>query len=321
MMVRAFFRAAKVANATAPYDTITLKVYYPAVFGDTPNERNTGVIPADTNRAPYPVVIFLPGVNVGMESYAWLAVELARRGVVTMLMSWIAEDLPGSVALTPGMDLAALKADAYGSGPSASALPAMLEELSRLNESSVLAGLLDVNKVILGGHSAGGTIALLNANREWFPQVVGSFAYGAHSGASTMLGYAAGTVLSLPENPLLIIGGAQDGVVEASSHRYALDGQGTPTLLLERTFAEAAKNPAALAILEGANHFLACHPHDDTTGRGFLEQPASGDQAALRQVFVELVDAFIRAAVGRQSFESLAQIARENPFITRFETR
>lgn len=320
-MIRALFRSAKVANAPAPYDTLTLKVYYPAVFGDTPNERNTGQIPADARRAPYPVVVFLPGVNVGMESYAWLAVELAQRGLVTVLFSWIAEDLPGSVALTPGMDLAALKAEAYGSGPSASALPAILEELSRLNKTSVLAGLLDEGKIILSGHSAGGTIALLNANREWFPQVVGAFAYGAHSGASTMLGYPAGTVLPLPENPTLILGGAQDGVVEASSHRYALDGQGTPTLLLERTFAEAAKSPSALAILAGANHFLACHPHDDTTGRGFLEQPATGDQAALRQMFVELVDAFTRAAVGKGNFETLAQIARENPFITRFETK
>ncbi len=318
-MVRAFYRSAKVTGAPAPYDTLTLKVYYPAVFGDTPHERNTGVIPADVNGAPYPVVVFFPGVNVGMESYAWLAVELAQRGSVVVLFSWIAEDFPGSVSLTPGMDLAFINPDTYGTGPSASALPSILDELARINAVGVLSGLLNLERVVLGGHSAGGTMALLNASRSWFPQVAGAFAYGAHSGASTMLGFPPATVLSLPDAPLLIVGGTRDGVIESSSHRYALDGIGTTTLLLERTFHEGAQAGSTLVLLEGANHFLVCHPHDDTTGRGFLEQPAAGDESALRALFVDLVDAFVKSVTGKNG--DMRAIVSDHPLVSRFEMK
>lgn len=318
-MIRAFYRSARVTGAPVPYDTLTLKVFYPAVFGDTPHERNTGVIPADVTGAPYPVVIFFPGVNVGMDSYAWLATELARRGSVVTLFAWIAEDFPGSVSLTPGIDLNFIKPDTYGAGPSALALPAILEELARVNESTVLAGLLDLQKIVLGGHSAGGTMALLNANPDWFPQVVGAFAYGAHSGASTLLGFPPATVLQLPAAPVLIVGGTRDGVIESSSHRYALDGAGTPTLLLERTFHEGAQGNAALVILEDANHFLVCHPRDDTTGRGFLEPPAAGDESALRALFVDLAEAFIKSVIGKNG--DLGAIARHHRLVSRFELK
>jgi len=312
-MIRAFYRSAKVDGAPAPYDTLTLKVYYPALFGDTPQERNTGTIPAYTTHAPFPVTIFFPGVNVDIASYAWLAIELTKHNNVVVLFSWIAEDFPGSVSLTPGMDLNFIKPDTYGTGPSANALPAILDEMQRLNQSGLLAGLLDLNNIFLGGHSAGGTMALLNANREWFPQVQGAFTYGAHSGASTMLGFPPATVLSLHDCPLLIVGGTRDGVIESSSHRYALDGKVTPTLLLERTFHEGAKKDSTLVIFEGANHFLAAYPHDDTTGRGFLEQAPAGSEAEQRQLFIEMVSAFIQK-------KKLTEFA-EHPLIARFESK
>jgi len=312
-MIRAFYRSAKVDGASAPYDTLTLKVYYPALFGDTPQERNTGTIPANATHSPFPVVIFFPGVNVDIASYAWLAIELAKHNNAVVLFSWIAEDFPGSVSLTPGMDLNFIKPDTYGTGPSANALPAILDEIQRLNQSGLLAGLLDLNNIFLGGHSAGGTMALLNANREWFPQVQGAFTYGAHSGASTMLGFPPATVLSLHDCPLLIIGGTRDGVIGSSSHRYALDGKGTPTLLLERTFHEGTKADSTLVIFEGANHFLAAYPHDDTTGRGFLEQAPAEGEAEERQLFVELVSAFIQ----KKKLDEF----RNNPFIAKFEMK
>jgi len=312
-MIRAFYRSAKVDGAPAPYDTLTLKVYYPALFGDTPQERNTGTIPADTTHAPFPVIIFFPGVNVDIASYAWLAIELAKHNNVVVLFSWIAEDFPGSVSLTPGMDLNFIKPDTYGTGPSANALPAILDEMQRLNQSGLLAGLLDLNRIFLGGHSAGGTMALLNTNRAWFPQVQGAFTYGAHSGASTMLGFPPATVLPLHDCPLLIMGGTRDGVIESSSHRYALDGKGTPTLLLERTFHEGAKKDSALVIFEGANHFLAAYPHDDTTGRGFLEQASAESEADVRRLMIELVSTFIQ----KKKLDEF----KNNPLIARFELK
>jgi pimeloyl-ACP methyl ester carboxylesterase len=254
-------------------------------------------------------------VNVDIASYAWLAIELAKRNNVVILFSWIAEDFPGSVSLTPGMDLNFIKPDTYGTGPSANALPAILDEVQRLNQSGLLAGSLDLNRIFLGGHSAGGTMALLNANRQWFPQVQGAFTYGAHSGASTMLGFPPAIVLPLHDCPTLIMGGTRDGVIESSSHRYALDGNVTPTLLLERTFREGANKDSALVIFEGTNHFLATHPHDDTTGRGFLEQASAGSEADAnaRQLLIELVDSFIQN-------KKLDEFASD-PLIAKFEMK
>jgi hypothetical protein len=43
-MIRAFFRAAKVSSAKPPYDTIHLKVLYPAQMSSSKGQGNFGVI-------------------------------------------------------------------------------------------------------------------------------------------------------------------------------------------------------------------------------------------------------------------------------------
>ena len=103
--VRAVYRAARVAGETAPYDSITLKVYYPCSYGDSFEERNTGLIPADKSRAPFPVVIILPGVNVSHESYGWLAEKLAEAGFAAVTYSWVAQEMEDRVGVTPGVNL------------------------------------------------------------------------------------------------------------------------------------------------------------------------------------------------------------------------
>ena len=84
MSVRAIFRAVKVNTAVSPYDTMTLKVFYPAAPTVSDAERNTGVVLADAELAPYPVLVFLPGINVGPEAYHWLAVALVETGLVVV---------------------------------------------------------------------------------------------------------------------------------------------------------------------------------------------------------------------------------------------
>ena len=81
-MVRAIYRAIAIDGCAPPYDRASLKIFYPASFSDSDEERNTGLIPADPSAAPYPVVILLPGINVGPEAYSWLAHDLAKRGVI-----------------------------------------------------------------------------------------------------------------------------------------------------------------------------------------------------------------------------------------------
>jgi predicted dienelactone hydrolase len=164
MTIRALFQATKVEGAASPYDTIHLKVFYPAQMSGSNQEQNLGEVPADARCAPFQVVILFNGINCGPELYQWMAVKLAERGLVVVIFSWIAENLPGMIALTPGVDLKMLAPNAYGKGPTASALPSLLTALEQLQAEGILAGLLDLNQIILGGHSAGGRVAIESAS-------------------------------------------------------------------------------------------------------------------------------------------------------------
>ncbi len=328
MDVRAFFTSIKVASAEPPYDTLYSKIYYPGEYGDTPEERNMGYIPAQKALAPFPVAILMPGSNCPPESYAWLARYLASKGIVAMVYGWIKEDMPGYVALSPGFDLSALMPDHYGSKPSAPAIAALLEELERQQQHGVLAGLLDLNKVVLGGHSAGGNASQLNTHAEWFPGVKAGFSYAAHSGAATAIGYPKDTLLPLPSNlPFLIMGGTRDGVIAASSNRYGDEVDASPTHRIKRTFDEAMsceRNDSHLLLVKGANHFCFLDPDDGTTGRPFLDWPCEGSPAEIREFLAQVICEFILSSVNddtgaRQNLEKL--IAGNPQWVDAFKTR
>lgn len=326
-VVRAFFRAAKVESAQPPYDTIHLKVLYPARISGSELERDQGIVPANPEQAPFPVVIFFNGFNCGSEVYQWLAVKLVERGLVVVTFAWVAENLPGLVGLTPGIDVAMWQPDRYGTSPTASALPALLRELEQLQSKGLLAGMLDLQKVVLGGHSAGGRVAIENPDPRFFPQVAGSFAYAAHTAASVRLGYEPGTILPVPDSlPMLLMGGTRDGVIANSSYRYGIsDGDAITSVM--RTFQEAnagGRDDTYLAILEGANHFSLADPFDSTTGRAFLDFSATQPEDKIRSLIAETIGLFIDAHVRHQSeaSEALNQLLDvANPLITAFERK
>lgn len=327
MNIRAFFRAATVEEAASPYNTIHLKVFYPAHMTGSDQEQDLGVVPADTRQAPFKVVVFFNGINCGPELYQWLAVQLAGRGLVVVTFAWVSENIPGMVALTPGVDLKMLTPGMYGKGPTASALPALLRALEQLQADGVLAGLLDLDQIILGGHSAGGRVAIESAGSQFFSQVVGSFAYGAHTAATVQLGYAPNTILPLPDSlPLLLIGGTEDGVIAKSSHRYGVTWENATTPVL-RTFQDAiagGRGDSYLLLLEGANHFSIADPFDATTGRPFLDFPATQPPAQLRELMAEAIGLFIDAHVRHQTpaLEALDRLlAANNPLVAAFERK
>lgn len=327
MTVRTLFRAAKVESAQPPYDTIHLRVFYPAQMSGSELERNQGIVPADTQNAPFPVVLFFNGVNCGPELYQWLAVDLAERGLVVVTFSWVAENLPGIVALTPGVDVKMLQPSNYGTAPTASAVPALLTELEHLQESGVLAGLLDLQKIILGGHSAGGRVAIESANPRFFSQVVASFGYGVHTMAPVAVGYEAGTILPLPDAlPLLLMGGTCDGVIANSSNRYGI-APGDATTSTVRTFNEAiqgGRNDSYLMIVEGANHLSIAYPPDPTTATGFLDFPATQPEDQIRSLIARTIGLFVDAHVRHQSSASMILeqlLETANPLISSFERR
>lgn len=299
-MVRAIYRVAAIPGACSPYDRVNLKIYYPALYGDSPEERNSGVIPAQRQLAPYPVVVLLPGINLGGDSNAWLALRLAQAGYATVVTTAISEEMPGYISVSPGLLLDQLKPDSYGSGPSCSLLQPVLEEMNKVQESSILAGMLDLEHIVLGGHSAGGTAALLNANPDWMPGICGAFAYAAHSGASMALGWPAETVLELPGRvPVMLLGGDRDGVIAASAHRYGRT-EADPLHTIARTFEDGVapgEDKSYLMILRGANHFTFANPHDGSTGREFLDWESEGEPEVLRGHLGDLLLDFLAALV------------------------
>lgn len=242
---KTLFRAVALPGETAPYDRATLKVVY------DPSASTDGRLPA---------VVVLPGYNVEPDAYGWLAKALAARGVVAVTYTTLSENA-GTVSLSPGIDFGALKPDTFGSKVSATALAPVLAELAKLE-------MVDSAKIIVGGHSAGGTVALLNARADWFPGVCGAFSYGGHTAAATAFGWPAATVLPLPSQvPTLILGGTRDGVIFGSAARY---GEEPPsaTARVERTFDDALtsdRGDCFLALIDGANHFSLAHPSEPSS--------------------------------------------------------
>ncbi|MEH1910316.1 alpha/beta hydrolase family protein [Nostoc sp.] len=326
MTVRAFFEAAKVEGVESPYDTIHLKILYPAQIPDQ-LEKSIGIEPANPEKAPFPVVIFLNGYNCDAQQYQWLAVKLAERGLVVVLFNWIAEGLSGVISLTPGIDLEKMKPTIYRTAPTASALPALLAKLEQLQNQGILAGMLDLQRIILGGHSAGGMISIQNADPRFFPGVAASFSYGASSRGLLMMGYEPGTILALPDSlPLLLMGGTRDGFMLNSSEAYGLS-PGDATTPVIRTFQEAiagGRNDSYLVILEGANHFSIVDEPDSTTVRPSLDLEATQPQENLRLLMSEIISLFIDTYVRHQPEASqlLQQLLNTaNPLIKSFERK
>ncbi len=291
-IARAVYASCAIPGAEAPGDRAILRIVYPARPALGEAQLDSGFIPADRTAAPYPVVLIMPGVNVGPEAYAWLARYLALQGRIAVTYAFVAEELAGYVSLTPGLDLSALAPATYGSRPSGSAIAPILAAVGRENEGGMLEGCVDIDSVILAGHSAGGSVALYNANPDWFPQVRGAFAYGAHTGASTRLGFDENTILSLPgEVPLLLAAGTRDGVIANSAHRYG--GMSDPVRATFEQGITRNRGDCYLVEIEGANHFSIAWPADETSGRHYLDETEAGDGESIRGLLAALLDAFI----------------------------
>ena len=311
-IARAVYRACSVPGQSAPYDRLSLKIYYPALPDDGDEQRNAGVVPVDPDGAPYPVIIVLPGINVGPESYAWFANELAKRGFVVATYSMIAEEMPGYISLTPGLDLGAISPDTFGTRPSSTALGPLIETLRAENTNGLLAGSIDLDNIILVGHSAGGSVALYNANPDWFAGLRGAVAIAAHAAPSTALGFAENSMLELPDQlPLMLIAGNRDGVIASSGHRYG-DTDQDPLARIRQTFEGGVRSNRGdcwLIELDGANHFSFVGGDDHSTGRGFLDWSEQADNGTLKALYADLVEQFSRDATSVGSMKEHELIA------------
>ncbi|QLE58668.1 dienelactone hydrolase [Nostoc sp. TCL26-01] len=327
MTIQAILEAIKIDDAVSPYDTLHLKIFYPAISSDDDLAKNWGILPVDLTKAPFPVVIFFNGFNCDARQYQWLAVKLAEAGLVVILFNWIAESLPGMINFTPGFNWQNRQPQVYGTVPTASALPAILTQLEKLQTASILAGTLDLQKIILGGHSEGGRLAIENAQPNFFPQVVASFAYAAHTGGAAILGYEIDTILPLPDSlPLLMIGGTCDGIIANGSPLFGFSTRDSITPII-RTFQAAitgGRCDSYLLMLDGANHFSIVDILDPTLALPFVDFSATKPQEDFRGLLAEIITLFIDAHVRNQteSHQQLEQLLHNShPLIRFFECK
>ena len=293
-------------------DAAQATLYYPGDGSRLEEARLTGQVPAASGE-PWPLVIVMPGINVAPDTYRWLAHRLVPTGVCVVTYAAIGSLGPAGQGITPGLDLDALAPANIGSRPVATALRPLLNRLASLSEadSAPPADMLDLDRVVVGGHSAGGTVALHSSDPGWVPGLRAVFAYGAHTMVATALGHGEAAVVAIPAKvPVMLLAGDRDGVIAASRDRYRRDhatygghadddGHGVHDPV-RRTFEEAighGRGDSWLVEVAGVGHFAVCHPVDTTSGRAFLESEPAADPA-VRDLLGDLIAAFIAASVG-----------------------
>jgi dienelactone hydrolase len=302
--VQTLVRATRIEGAPAPYDTAHVWVTYPA--GDEVVDP-IGTLAATAAGVPFPLVVWFPGMGTDPAYYRWLGQAIARAGYVFVTTSYVGAVPPAQFGLTPGVDLTVAAPDTFGTGPVSSTLGPVLDVLADLNApegGSPLAGLLDLDTVALGGHSAGGTVALESHDHRWFPQVRAVVTYAAHTMASTMFGWPPGTALPLPGDcPVLLMTGSEDGLITRSARFYGVpeddyDPVGT-------TFATLPDRPESagsrLVVLNGANHFSITWPDDGGTPRAGDDNPATAPPDEVRRLIRETFVHFLHQHVRKDS--------------------
>jgi dienelactone hydrolase len=298
-------------------DAAAATVYYPGDRSRLEEARLTGQVPALGVGGPWPVLIMMPGINLAPDSYRWMAHRLVPEGLCVVTYAAIGSLGPAGRGITPGLDVGALAPGSGSTRPVATALGPLLDCLAAVSGKgdSPVAGRLDLRRVVVGGHSAGGTAALHSSDPVRVPGLRAVFAYGAHTMASTALGHGESTVVAIPARvPVLLMGGTSDGVIAASRDRYrhdADDERGGVHDPVRRTFEEAighSRGDSWLVELAGAGHFAICHPVDTTSGRSFLEPDPGGADPVGRELLGDLIAAFVAASLRRGAAAGLQQL-------------
>ncbi len=322
--VRCVHDVVAVEEHPAPFDRIQIRVFYPAQDDGSEFVRMSGEVPLAPAEQPWPVVVIVPGVNIGSEVYRWLAVALTRHGYVVVTYDWI--DLLFGIqrGLTPGMDLETAGHDAYGSGPTATAPAPILNHLG--TSMPVFDGRVDLDRVAVGGHSAGGAVALQSANPAWVPGLRAVFSYGAHTMTSTMLGWPPGEVAPVPTGtPVLLMAGDRDGVISASRSRYGIGEGDHDPIRITWDRAIDPSTPGSFLRFAGATHFSFTDPFDSTTGRAFLEdgQPTPQRAAELRDLMATVVAVFLdqHVAGAESAGRSVPDLTARHPLVAEQEHR
>ncbi|GAB3096521.1 hypothetical protein G8770_16960 [Aestuariicella hydrocarbonica] len=324
LMTRAFYDTIVIPEAQAPYNSVQLKLYYPAKLDPHNPTQQFGMLAADRQQAPFPVVIFMPGMNIDPAGYRWLAEALGQCGIATLCYQFMAEEMPGSIFSSPGLNLPAMLPDTLGQSSSSTVLTHLLDYLQRQQQQGPLQGCLNLEQIILGGHSAGGLMAILNANPEWFSGVCGCFSYGASTAANPMLGWGENSYLPLPGRvPTLLIGGTREIEISNVSGSNPEDNAARQASRIVQTFEQVmppldGKN--WLVLIQDATHLMPVYPPDDTTGLGFLNPESNQSLADHRNLLLTTLQLFIEHIITGEGSE-LQNLLTSHPLVSLYQRK
>jgi predicted dienelactone hydrolase len=171
---------------------------------------------------PYPVMLFSHGFSGYPEQSADLVTHLASWGFVVVAPDHVERSLSGLLGtaaqgVEPREDPEVLTAS----------LDAALAEAD--DDASPIAGLLDVDEVAVGGHSAGASAAYLTASAD--DRIDAFIAYSVGEGRPDENGDV--PERPVPEVPGMVMLGDGDGIIPAESSRAVYEGMDTPKHLVE----------------------------------------------------------------------------------------
>ena len=154
---------------------------------------------------PFPIVLFSHGASSYRLQSSHIAEHLASWGIVTASTDHPSRDLTNSLGGTTD-----------GQAPSVDQMRSMRTLLTTLDEDPVLGGVLDNDRIALGGHSAGGgTIAEVALD----------------GGILGYVSYASGLRDNVPDVPSLFMAGELDGIIESSRTVESFDLAPAPSWL------------------------------------------------------------------------------------------
>lgn len=200
------------ASTAGGTDTYHISQFLPPALADLVPADIDDIVTIDATRdgaagpdGPFPIVLFSHGASSFRMQSSTLAQHLASWGIVTASTDHPSRDLLNSLGGT-----------AEGQPPSADQMRSMRTYLTTLGDDALLGGVLDNDRVALGGHSAGGgTIAEVALD----------------DGILGYVSYASGLRDTVPTIPSLFMAGANDGVISADRTRESFDLAAAPSWL------------------------------------------------------------------------------------------
>jgi dienelactone hydrolase len=252
----------EIARYSTPWKTLgnPIDIYYP----------NPVFLPSKSDLA-FPIAVLLPGFQVDRFYYAHYARQVARHGFVVIVPDGITTirsraELFAKVERVP-VDLARIALDMQG-------------------ERASFASLLDLQKIILLGHSHGGTIGL-DAIRgaRIVPLISGDYSLPKALTAAVFFG----TFLwedshNLPINnsriPIALISGSLDSLI--------------PPRETQETYERIQNSPKAYIMVKGANHYGITNRNNPPGSPPEPSKPTI-DQAVAIETIARWTALFVRA--------------------------